>query len=354
VPSPRTGISLLRRPDRDDEVAALTARLGDRVGLTTVLDHLDRRTRRARVRGRAVTEGFTWDDADRTNRRWWPQGITTSADDADASGAAGGSTRSELYAGRRVMLVSWYAKQDNGPNPGSRISVIDLDGGSYRHVLLLDVEESFGEVTPKALTVHAGGLAWFGGRVHVAATRRGLVVADLDDVLEVEPGPETFGYRFVLPVRSTYTSSIAGSIERMRYSFVAVGRDADGPLLSAGEYGVRDQTTRLLAFRIDPATGVLAADAEGRSTPSVVVPEGLGHMQGAVLRDDTWFVTTSRSSHLRGGLHHGRPGDFASVRRALPPGPEDLTYVAGEDRLWSLAEYPRKRWVYAIDRSRLR
>jgi hypothetical protein len=37
----------------------------------------------------------------------------------------------------------------------------------------------------------------------------------------------------------------------------------------------------------------------------------------------------------------------------LPVGVEDLSYWPSEDRLWSLSEYPGRRFVFAMDRARL-
>ena len=37
----------------------------------------------------------------------------------------------------------------------------------------------------------------------------------------------------------------------------------------------------------------------------------------------------------------------------LPPGPEDISYWPSRDQLWSLSEYPGRRYVYSMDRRRL-
>ncbi len=80
APGTHPGLHLLRGADRVDEVDALAERLGGRVGLAGVLGDLDRRARTVRVPAPAAVYGFRWDREDMRSPRWWPQGITTSAD----------------------------------------------------------------------------------------------------------------------------------------------------------------------------------------------------------------------------------------------------------------------------------
>ena len=52
-----------------------------------------------------------------------------------------------------------------------------------------------------------------------------------------------------------------------------------------------------------------------------------------------------------GCLYVGKPGEFRSFPRALPVGPEDISYWPSTDLLWSLTEYPGRRYVFAMKRS---
>src|SRR3546814_8696118 len=98
------GVHLRRSDERADEVDALAAALardgGGRVGLGGMLADLNRRASAVRVPASAARWGFRWNNEDARSRRWWPQGISTSADH-DESGE---------YDGRRVVLTSWYSK----------------------------------------------------------------------------------------------------------------------------------------------------------------------------------------------------------------------------------------------------
>jgi hypothetical protein len=355
-------VHLRRSDDRAAEVDNLAAALagagGGRVGLPGVLADLNRRACAVRVPASAARWGFRWDDEDHGSRRWWPQGISTSAD----------QDRSEEYAGRRVVVTSWYSKDLAGVHKGSRITVVDLDGLRYRHVLLVEaVRGDDGSVDVHPLKVHAGGVVWRGGHLHVAATARGIAtfrladvmrVGDLGDPVRLGVGRGSFGYRYLLPVRFSYDAFAAEGHEPMRYSFLSLGGHSGGGLtggcrLLAGEYGRHGRTTRLVDFAIDPVTGLLRTSAEGQARPLWLSPHGLEGMQGATTVGDRWYVTTSAGKHLRGSLYVGRPGAFRRRAMVLPVGVEDISYWPSRDELWSSSEYPGRRYVFAMDRARL-
>ena len=364
------GVHLRRSAERTTEIDALAAVVagggGRRVGLRGVLADLNRRASVVRVRASAAHWGFGWDGEDARSTRWWPQGVSTSAD----------HDRSEEYDGRRIVLTSWYAKDADGVNQGSRVSVVDVtdpDRIRYRHVLLVDVVVGAdGAVGVRPLRVHAGGIVWRGRHLHVAGTARGISTFRLDDVVRVPepgraaPGPATagvggvgLGYRYLLPVRFTYDASTEEGHEPMRYSFLSLDRgsgaagQAGGPRLLAGEYGRRTGHTRLADFAMEPTTGLLRTSVEGDAVPLSLSPHGVEGMQGVAAVGDRWYVTTSAGRFLRGSMYVGRPGAFRRRARVLPAGVEDLAYWPSRDQLWSLSEYPGRRWVFAMDRARL-
>ena len=335
----------LRRTDENvEEIEAAADRFGPRVGVPGVLARLNRQASRARVPGLAVDRGFRWNENDQTSDRWWPQGITTSADASDT----------EDVDGRRLLVTSWYSKLVRGTNLGSRITIVDLDSLEYRHVLLVVPDRNLrGRVELKPLLVHAGGLVWCGPYLHVAGTRRGLFSCRVDDIIRVRDREDAFGYRFVLPVRFGYDAAASEGVHEMRYSFLSLDRGSSPPQLVAGEYGRGDATRRLVRYHLDPTTFHLAAQDDGRSRPIWLDDRGLGHMQGAAVVGDTYYVTSSRGRYRLGHMYVGRPGRFRRFRRALPVGPEDITYWPSTDRFWSLTEYPGRRFVFSMDRATL-
>ncbi len=339
---PSSSIHLRRTDENGADIEAAVARYGRRVGIAGVLAHLNRQAARARVPGTAVDWGFRWNDGDEATERWWPQGITTSADASDA----------EDIDGRRLLVTSWYSKTVRGENRGSRITVVDIDTLEYRHVLLVVPERTRGgEVELKPLLVHAGGLVWCGPYLHVAGTRRGLFSCLVDDIVRVRSTDDVFGYRYVLPVRFAYDAAATEGVELMRYSFLSLDRGTQPPQLVAGEYGVSEMTRRLVRYPLDPETFHLAAHEDGTSRPVWLDERGLGHMQGATVVGDTYYVTASRGRYRLGRMYVGEPGRFRGFPRALPVGPEDISYWPSTDRLWSLTEYPGRRFVFAMDRA---
>lgn len=346
------GVHLTRTSENVDEIDALAARLGGRVGLDEVLDDLDRRGRRSLMRARAVHRAYTFDAADRRDPRWWPQGVTTSAD----------ASEEELVAGRRVVAVAWYAKDLPGDpadrtGQGSRITFFDLATRRYRHVLLVRPVIRDGVAVIEPLRVHAGGIVWCGPYLHVAATARGFHTVRLDDLMRVPDDgadgdrPKAYGYRYVLPVRFSYKAQTDEGVERLRYSFLSLDRSASPPEILAGEYGRGEAVTRRLAhFSLDPETLLLTTEDDGLARPTML-DEGVGQMQGAVVARGRYHLTVSRGPRTFGSVYTGRPGDFRRHRWATPMGPEDIAYWPSHDELWSVTEHPRRRWIFSMRRA---
>lgn len=312
--------------------------LGEVVGLPGVLGDRGRRGSVVRVPGRAARWGFGWDEEDSRTTRWWPQGISTSAD-ADPSG---------LVEGRRMLCTTWYAKSSDGVNQGSRVTLVDLGTLRYQHVHLVTASPGVdGSVGLSPLRVHAGGVVWHGDHLHVAATAQGLYSFRLSDVLRVPPGPtEASGHRYVLPARVAWSAVTADGVEPLRYSFLSL--DAGASRLVGGEYGRSGRTTRLFTYALDPATSSPAVSAAGVATPGVVHDAEVARMQGVAVVDGRWFVTTSAGTYLPGSLHVGAPGRFRRRWFALPVGVEDLAAWPTEGELWSLTEYPGRRFVFSL------
>jgi hypothetical protein len=333
-------VHLVRTDENVEEIERLATRLGGRVGLPAVLGDLNRRARRTLAPGLAVHRALTWDRLDRRDPRWWPQGVSTSADASDT----------EDVEGRRLLVVSWYAKDGQG----ARLTFLDLATRRYRHVLLVEPRLQDGQVSIAPLRVHAGGVVWHGPYLHVAATARGVFTCRLDDLLRVpDDGPvPSYGYRYVLPVRFAYRAVTDAGLERLRYSFLSLDRGASPPELVVGEYGNSAQTRRLARFSVDPETQFLATGDDGAARPLVVEDGGVVRTQGAAIARGRWYLTASTGPWVPGSVYAGTPGSFRRHRWATPMGPEDIAWWPSTDLLWSLTEHPRRRWVFSMKRSR--
>lgn len=329
----------LRATSTDD---ASLAAIGDleKVGLAGVTG--GHRAHRSRPPGSAVSFGYRWGLRDQWDQRWWPQGIAVGEHDS-----------------RSLVLVSWYAQPKRGIEQGARISVLDLSDPrrvTYRHVLLVAarVTEAGGVLEP--VLAHAGGIAWDGDRLLVAATFDGIREFRLSDLRRIaDPARRPFGYELVLPQVAHHQAVEPSARGRLRYSFLSMetgtetGTEtgADGASaarfpntdlrLLAGEYG-RDDGRRIARLTISGDRTVVAESH---------IP-GVEQMQGVARHDGTWFISASNGVRP-GDVWFGEPGSLVVRRAAVPPAPEDLAVWGSRDQLWSLSEIPGKRWVYAMD-----
>lgn len=321
-----------------------------RVGLRGILTDLHRTGTRAEVPGEAAAGGMRWDEADQRTQRWYPQGITTSADayGPDAEDVSSGGT----FEGEPVVITSWYGKGPVGRLLGSRISVIagaESESPQYRHVLLVAPRGRWGWHRLRPVPVHAGGIVWYGQYLFVAGSSRGIRVFRLDDLVRVRNRWRTRGYRYVLPQLTRYRPESDEGVRPMTYSFMSLDRTGDVDHLVAGEYGRKGAAShRLVRFALDRETDLLSV-GERAAEPVEMFERQVPRMQGAALVGGTWVLTASNGEGNAGDLWVGRPDAFAWRRGVLPTGPEDITYWPQRHQLWSLTEWPGRRWVYAID-----
>lgn len=358
------GVHLQRTDENVREIDALAAVLGPPAGIDGLLGDLKYAVRRARVPrllGRAVREAYRWDDYDERDELWYPQGISTSADASDTE-----AFLTQAGDGHRVLVTTWYSSGKDGIKRGSRVTFVDLDTGTYRHVLLVvPVFDKDGNLTLRPMNIHAGGIVWAGRHLHIAATNRGFVTARVDDIMRVagdDDHPDeigvhgntiySFGHRYVLPVRFTYQAFTDEGHEKLRYSFMSLDRRSDPPALIAGEYALDpDATTRLARYPLDPQTWQLQTGEDGLSRPLAIDEGGVSRMQGVVIASGRYHVTVSHGPWWPGTMYAGQPGSMRGRRWALPMGPEDLTYWPSTDRIWSVTEHPRRRWIVSMDRA---
>jgi hypothetical protein len=341
---------------REDAIERWGRRL-PRAGLDGVLDDLDRTATRCPVPGEAAAAGYTWNDADRNDPAWWPQGI---------AGIRSGS----------VLLVSWYARRNRlGRTQGSRISVLDPstpDGPRYRHVLLVAPRRRLGVLTMGTVPVHAGGIAVHGDVLHVADTVFGVRLFRLSDVLRVPRPPEgggrraawrgwlhrlrrpgggfaAHGHDYVLPQLMAFRAPLRPGARRFRFSFLSTGEVAGRPTLVVGEYRRKAEgPARLARYPLDAGTGLPAAGDDGRCGPLEVHDGQPSRMQGAAVHGTAWFVTASAGEGPAGDLYVGAPGAWHRHRGVLPSGPEDLSWSRAGHELWCVSEWPGRRWVFPI------
>ncbi|GAA2781683.1 hypothetical protein [Saccharopolyspora taberi] len=279
---------------------------------------------------------------------WMPQGVSGSWD-----AAAGGGTSA---AG---VLVSWYDATDAGK--GVRVSFVDQsDPARYRHALLVEPTSSDDF---KAVTVHAGGIAWVGHHLYVVDTNRGVRVFDLDHIWRTAADPtrtkigndgsgnfHAFDYRFAIPQTGEYTQD--GSCVRpapnpetdpLCWSYVGVDRSSGS--LVTGEYISGEPGGRVVQWPIDAATGRLAENGSGEVSSRAAFRTTRTNVQGATSHDGTFWFSSSTGRGNDGELHRTRVGESGTTT-PTPTGPEDLSYNPGTGDLWSATEWPELRIVF--------
>jgi hypothetical protein len=295
---------------------------------------------------------------------WIPQGVSTSAD-------AGG--------GREALLVSWYDKR-TAPAKGVRVSFLDPATKRYRHVLLVypttdaDGQPSYEIVGRPQGGIHAGGIVWYGDRLYVVDTERGIRVFDLRQILDLEASPAGdtedaskvgrhgakfygFGYRYVLPQVGAWVNA-AGPDNDGDFTcaadgapkFSSIGLDRSESVLVTSEYcdaGAYGRVARwpLGGGDLQPGADGLVHAADARRLP-------VHNVQGAVSYGGTWYLSRSRGTDTGGQLIPATPGADGSLQagpaRAAGIGPEDLSYWPGRDEIWTVTEHPGRRMLYGV------
>ncbi|MFD1827696.1 MULTISPECIES: hypothetical protein [Mumia] len=319
-------------------------RAGEPLDVPSLLDGAVLRLREADVPGSAVTKGFAWEPTDAETEHWYPQGVTTSAD------AQEGATD------RDVLVATWYAHH-RPRRTGSRLTFVDLAARRYRHVLLVRAVRTPWGVRARPVPIHAGGIAWYGPYLYVAATRAGIVLFRISDLLRLDLSGRgrgvagRLGYEVVLPEYARLSAWSRDEGSRLRYSFLSVAYGAPGepPALVAGEYGGVGRSQRLWRFTLDPTTHLPVRDGSGRAVPTELHAAQSARMQGVTALDGRWYVTTSQGRGNAGDLLVGAPGDFRRHKGVLPTGCEDIAAWPERRELWSVTEWPGMRWVYAMD-----
>jgi len=315
--------------------------------------------------------GIRWNEDDETTSIWRPQGIA-------------GFSRN----GVRYLLVSWYAK-DAGESKGSRITLIDISPSSatyltYRHILLVQPTlpttavdyTQYGSYAP--LNVHAGGIAYFNGKIYLSSTSLGLRVFDLDKIIEVTSGTGTdtkcgkdasgnlyaFNYRYILPQVGYYKINNADPYSTVQFNY-------ENNQLWTGQYyaGSADASIvpKIFGFPINTA-GELQNSGIQTVIPknSLFASDHAHGIQGVFRKGNrTWLSCTGSPSESYGStarLARYTDGDTNTTRYRWPYGAESLYFEAQYGYLWSLTEFEPNagaqngsqvnRCIFAVDFSK--
>jgi len=292
--------------------------------------------------------GIRWNEDDETTSIWRPQGIA-------------GFSRN----GVRYLLVSWYAK-DAAESKGSRITLIDISPSSatyltYRHILLVQPTLPTGTLdytqygTYAPLNVHAGGIAYFNGKIYLSSTSLGLRVFDLDKIIEVTSGTGTenkcgkdaggnlyaFNYRYILPQVGYYKINDADPFSTVQVNY-------ENNQLWTGQYyaGSADASIvpKIFGFPINAAGEVQNSGIQTVTPKNSLFASDHAHgIQGVFRKGNrTWLSCTGSPSESYGStarLARYTDGDTNTTRYRWPYGAESLYLETQYNYLWSLTEF---------------
>ncbi|MFC7486802.1 hypothetical protein ACOCJ7_11225 [Knoellia sp. CPCC 206453] len=310
-----------------------------------------------------VTTKYCWQSDDNNTNQWWAQGVTSTY---DAYGSTGVTPD-----GRKLLVASWYDKDqdteepDDGINKGARISVLDRANAKYRHVLLAVPDGTATSPTFRIANTHAGGLAWYGRYLYVADTD-GIRVFDMgriwrantnieESIGKTAAGYGAYGYKYVVPQVHRYAGQ-----DTFRYSSVAVDRTTSPDTLVATEYRTPGDTSqaspRTIRYDLNETTKLVAEDSSGVAGADGAWTIGVDSLQGGVFVNGRLYLSQSDGESRifdgdRGDVYRYTPSSGSLVRwgNHLPVGTEDFSYWSGLDELWTTAEYPGLRGLYALD-----
>ncbi|KAF9462496.1 hypothetical protein BDZ94DRAFT_1309576 [Collybia nuda] len=298
--------------------------------------------------------GYTWEDVsgydDVNTEKWYPQGITTSADALDTG----------VYENKKVILIDWYDKTGSGK--GVRVSFIDRTvsgAAAYRNALLVEpYSDANGNPSFRAVKVHGGGLMWYGNTLFLVDTNNGIRTFDLDHIYKVSVGDgigrisstvyEAFSYAFVVPQSRSYKASTLAT--PMRWSFISLDRTTTPDSIVVGEYAANSSVPapRFVRFGIDFTTRRLFT-GNGIATATWAYQLDILRMQGATSINGQFFISRSNGESGRGDLITWVPGNAAKIYAgAFTPGCEDVSYNHNADELWTLTEHPGQRTFFAV------
>ncbi|EEQ91076.2 uncharacterized protein BDCG_06196 [Blastomyces dermatitidis ER-3] len=295
-------------------------------------------------------QAFTWEDVDGyddvNTRKWYPQGITTTADATDTGD----------YEGDVATLISWHSDNYNDGKRGPRISFINMNKGAeraYRNILLVRPTEGGSKPNFEALSgLHAGGIAWYGHYLYVVATTGGLLVFDLRHIYEVAIGDgigrvgneyQAHNYRYVLPQVRAYKWQPKEGVKNLHFSFVGLDKTSNPPSLVTGEW-FPSGPGRLTHWDLDESSHLLKVDGDNIATASRAVQHSLTKIQGSIMINNKYFLTQSGGSLWTFTWEDGQEG-YKDVFSGVP---EDLSYQKGYG-LWAQMEMPGNRHVVALD-----
>jgi hypothetical protein len=309
-------------------------------------------------------KGFKWNSGDEETTEWRPQGIT-------------GFT----WGGRNFLLVTWYGVGPtaiagvNNQHKGVRISLVDITSMSnitYRHILLVqnkanmsnsalyDASNPYVQLGAYApVTIHAGGVACYAGKIYVADTGLGIRIFDLTKFISAATGDtderigketngtlKAFNYAYILPQTGYYKITNAKPFSCIE---LGTGATASDKMLWTGQYIESTETAvpKVYGFHLNTSGQIVTSPQPEVITPIDNDNTNVNGIQGVFRAGTKTFMTTTGNSSYEGStarLVRYNDGAAAGVRYRWPHGTEDLYLEQSTGYLWNLTEYETAKY----------
>jgi hypothetical protein len=303
--------------------------------------------------------GFRFDSGDNSDCTNYPQGIATSRD-------AVGTANSGNYDGHQLILVSWYTKDGcDGKQSRSRITLVDWDAtypNTYRKILLVEPTGTAAAPNFKDITVHAGGVSWYGDYLYVADTGHGMRVFNLQKILKTSTGGTAdqigrqsngtyyaHNYAYVLPQVGTVSAATTSGTPLV-WSTISLDRVSRSIVMA--EYTCASGCTAYpnrapRAVRFPFATGSTTFAATTAASQALQLP--WYNLNGVASHNGRWWFNSSGAKRLYYWTASTGPHTYSWVS-----GGESISYwedATNPDLLWSLQETLGHRNVFAVEQA---
>jgi hypothetical protein len=237
------------------------------------------------------------------------------------------------------------------PTKSARVSFVDPEARTYRHVLLVYPHEKddFREVP-----IHAGGIVWYGTTLWVVDTYNGVRVFDMTNIWRVDTGDHvgknsdgTYsaqGYKYVIPQIMWYEWMPEFEF---RFSYMSLDRTVQPHSMLFGEFQDNSDTVpvRMIQFDVDESRHRLVVNNDDLAKGTWAYCVNIDRIQGAVQVDGTIYISRSNRGSALGDIFTWTPGGLAEATGRTPAGNEDMMYDERTKEVFTVTERKGGRYI---------
>ncbi len=288
--------------------------------------------------------GFKWNSGDTKTTQWVPQGITGFS-----------------WNGKKYLLVAWYHTDGY---KGSRIALADITNMNnirYRLILLAQkrTTQTSTEYTQlntfRPVRIHAGGMAYYAGKLFVASTNLGIRVFDLSKIIEITSSGASgkcgetsdgtlygFTYRYILPQIGYYNLEGGEPFSCLSLSY---GSSASDRRLVTGQY-LNSGSPVMYSYKIDANGNINTSQQPGVIDPVDKYGGPIYCVQGVFTKGNKNYLVHTGQGWYKGStarLSRYEEGK-TTIRYRWPHGAEDLYWDKSTGYLWNCTEYATSQY----------